>query len=71
MGKTSVPIRAPLLERVKAIAKVEGMPVQELVDYILRSFTDEYDFEEEEADEDSDEELSDEDVESESQDEKT
>jgi lipoate-protein ligase A len=71
MGKTSIPIRAPLFDRVKVIAKDEDMPVQELVDYILRSFADEYDFEEEEADEESDEELSDEDVESECQDEKT
>jgi len=67
MGKTSVLIRAPLLERIKVIAEDEGMPVQELVDYILRSFTDEYDFEEEEVDEN----LSDEDSESEGQDEKT
>jgi len=67
MGKTSVLIRAPLLERVESIAEVEGMPVQELVDYILRSFTDEYDFEEEEADEN----LADEDSESEGQDEKS
>jgi hypothetical protein len=67
MGKTSVLIRAPLLERLKAIAEDEGMPVQELIDFILRSFTNDYDFEDDEVDQDS----SDEDVESESQDEKT
>ena len=67
MGKKSALIRAPLHERLEVIAEAEGMPVQELIDYILRSFTEEYDFDEEEADE----ELSDEDVESECQDEKT
>ena len=65
MGKISVLIRTPLLERVKAIAEAEGMPVQELIDFILRCYTDEYDFEEE-----VDEGLSDEDSESESQDER-
>jgi predicted DNA binding CopG/RHH family protein len=70
VGKISVLIRAPLLERVKVIAEDEGMPVQELVDHILRSFTDEYDFDVED-DEDSDQDLSDEDIESEGQDAKT
>jgi hypothetical protein len=67
MGKKSVLIRAPLLERLEVIAEAEAMPVQELVDYILRSFSDEYDFEEEEADEN----ISDEDSESEGQGEET
>jgi hypothetical protein len=71
MGKPTVPIRAPLLERAKVIAKDEDMPVEELIDYIVRSFVDWYDFEDEEADEDSDEELSDQDIESEGQDEET
>jgi len=66
MGKTSVLIRAPLLERLKVIAEDEGMPVQELIDFVLRSFTNDYDFEEDDADTD----LLDEDSESESQDEK-
>jgi len=71
MGRASVQIRAPLHEQLEVISEAEGMPVQELVDHILRSFSEEYDFEEDEDDEESDEDPSDEDIESEGQDAKT
>lgn len=68
MGKIRVSIRPPLYERLEAIAEAEGMPVQELIDHILRSFTDEYDFDDAEVDDESGDETADEDVDSDSQD---
>ncbi len=68
MGKLRVSIRPPLYERLEVIAETEGMPVEELVDHILRSCTDEYDFDDIEVEDDSEEETSDEDSDSDSQD---
>lgn len=59
MGKIRIVVRPPLFERLQIIAGDEGMPVQELVDFILRAFTEQYDFDDSEIESESEQEVSD------------
>ena len=48
-----VSVLSPLLGRVEAIAESEGLSVEELVDHVLRSYEEQYEFDEEDEAEDS------------------
>ena len=52
---TSVGVKAPLCERLERKAAEEDMSLDELVDHVLRSYTEEFDLDEEDEGEEEDE----------------
>lgn len=53
MKTRKVSVLCPLLGRLEAIAESEGLSVEELVDHVLRSYEEQYEFDEEDEAEDS------------------
>lgn len=54
MTRRKVSIRGPLSARAAAVAQAEGLSMDEFVDYVVRRYVDEYEFDEEPEEDDVD-----------------